>query len=59
MTTGLVTGATGLLGREVCSQLQRGGCKVIGTGFTRASGDVVKLDLANEADIAELLDDRK
>ncbi|TPX56884.1 hypothetical protein PhCBS80983_g04227 [Powellomyces hirtus] len=43
----LVTGASGLLGRAVYKRLREGGFDVIGTAFTRAVGDLQKLDLVD------------
>ena len=58
--TALVTGATGLLGRQVVKVFQRQGWDVVGTGFTRAKPpSIVKLDLGSEADIAKVLEDVK
>lgn len=53
--TALVTGATGLLGREIASAFRHSpGWTVKGTGHSRADGvDVLKLDLQNE-DLNEL-----
>ncbi|KAL7937076.1 hypothetical protein V8C35DRAFT_214868 [Trichoderma chlorosporum] len=57
--TVLVTGATGLLGREVVAAFQlRSGWTVKGSGYSRADGvDVLKLDLESGADIAKTLDE--
>jgi uncharacterized protein YbjT (DUF2867 family) len=59
--TVLVTGATGLLGRQVAEAF-RGDSqwKVVGQGFTRASPpDILKADLGQESDIVRLLDEVK
>ena len=54
--TALVTGATGLLGRQVVKSFQRAGWDVVGTGYTRAKPPTItKLDLGNEADISNFL----
>ena len=56
----LITGATGLLGRQVFKEFTRGGWEVKGTGFTRASPPtILKLDLGSEADVAKTLEDVK
>ncbi|KAL7790854.1 hypothetical protein V8C37DRAFT_383426 [Trichoderma ceciliae] len=57
--TVLVTGATGLLGREVVAAFRlRGDWTVKGTGYSRADGiDVLKVDLESGADIAKTLDE--
>lgn len=53
--TALVTGATGLLGREITAAFRQSpGWTVKGTGHSRADGvDVLKLNLENE-DVTEL-----
>lgn len=57
--TVLVTGATGLLGREVVAAFKlRDGWTVKGAGYSRADGvDILKLDLESGADIAKTLDE--
>jgi NAD(P)-dependent dehydrogenase (short-subunit alcohol dehydrogenase family) len=59
--TALVTGATGLLGREVLRTFQReSGWKAVGQGLTRAAPpDILKADLQNADEIEKLLDDVK
>ncbi|BGP16101.1 hypothetical protein JCM10213_007520 [Rhodosporidiobolus nylandii] len=44
----LVTGASGLLGRAVLAAFKQAGHDVKGTAFSRAGGDLVKLDLNDE-----------
>ncbi|RDL40945.1 putative Methionine adenosyltransferase 2 subunit beta [Venustampulla echinocandica] len=54
--TALVTGATGLLGRQVMKAFERGGWVVKGTGLTRAKPPaILKLDLESETDVAKVL----
>lgn len=57
----LVTGATGLLGREVVDAFRRDSSwKVVGQGFTRAAPpDVLKADLQDEVEAVRLLDEVK
>lgn len=57
--TVLVTGATGLLGREVVAAFHnRSGWTIKGSGYSRADGaDILKLDLESGADIAKTLDE--
>ncbi|KAI6382198.1 hypothetical protein MCOR25_000789 [Pyricularia grisea] len=57
----LVTGATGLLGREVAKAFQfKQGWVVTGTAFSRADGvSTLKADLANEAEVEKVLDQVK
>ena len=54
----LVTGATGLLGRQVVKAFERKGWDVVGTGFTRAKPPtILKLDLGSESEVAKVLKD--
>jgi S-adenosylmethionine synthetase len=56
----LVTGATGLLGREVVKAFDRAGWEVVGTGFSRASPPkVIKLDIQDEREVQRVLDEVK
>lgn len=56
--TVLVTGATGLLGREVAAAYKLQRWTVKGTGYSRADGqDVLKVDLGNESDLTKTLDE--
>ena len=56
----LITGATGLLGRQVVKAFERTGWEAIGTGFTRASPpSILKLDLGSEVEVAKVLDEIK
>lgn len=51
----IVTGATGLLGRAVLAELSR--CRdfdALGTGFRRATGDIVRLDLLDAVAVRDL-----
>lgn len=58
--TVLVTGATGLLGREVVNTFKLGGWTVKGTGYSRADGvDVLKVNLEQESSVAQMLDQIK
>ncbi|KAG5920654.1 hypothetical protein E4U42_006139 [Claviceps africana] len=61
--TALVTGATGLLGREITNAFRRSpGWTVKGTGYSRADGvDVLRLNLENEdtAELDRLLDETR
>ncbi|KAI8659585.1 hypothetical protein LRP88_06154 [Fusarium phalaenopsidis] len=58
--TVLVTGATGLLGREVSASFGLRGWNVKGTGYSRADGiSTLKVDLSNESEVASLLDETK
>lgn len=56
----LVTGASGLLGRQVFSTFQHSGVLVVGQGFTRAAPPtVLRADLEKEADIKNILTEVK
>jgi NAD(P)-dependent dehydrogenase (short-subunit alcohol dehydrogenase family) len=58
--TALVTGATGLLGRQVIKAFASHDWTVKGTGFSRADGtSILKVDLSNAAEIEKVLDDVK
>lgn len=58
--TVLVTGATGLLGREVAKEFRLKSWTVKGTGYSRADGvDILKVDLGDDAQVAKALDDTK
>ncbi|GAA5842605.1 hypothetical protein JCM9279_003635 [Rhodotorula babjevae] len=55
----LVTGASGLLGRAVHSKFKDAGHDVKGTAYSRAAGDLVKLDLQDEEAVKSFLADYK
>lgn len=58
--TALITGATGLLGRQVILAFNRAGWNAVGTGFTRADPPaILKLNLSDPAEIASVLQDVK
>jgi len=60
--TVLVTGATGLLGREVCKafRLDSSNWTVKGTAYSRADGvDIIKADLGDEGRVKSVLDEIK
>jgi S-adenosylmethionine synthetase len=58
--TALITGATGLLGRQVVKAFQRQGWEVVGTGFTRAKPpSIIKLDLGSQSEVERVLEDVK
>jgi len=58
--TVLVTGATGLLGRQLCKAFDLGGWAVTGTGFSRADGEsILKVDLQQPAELERVLDQVK
>ncbi len=56
----LVTGATGLLGRQVVKAFERAGYEVVGTGFSRASPPkVIKVDIQDADAVAKLFGEVK
>ena len=56
----LITGATGLLGRQVLSAFHEAGWDVVGTGFSRARPpSIIKLDVADRAAVSSALDEVK
>ncbi|PIG81043.1 NAD dependent epimerase/dehydratase family protein [Aspergillus arachidicola] len=56
----LVTGATGLLGRQVFNTFKHSGCFVVGQGYSRANPPtILKADLENKDDIQRILDEAK
>ncbi|KAI0472087.1 NAD(P)-binding protein [Xylariaceae sp. FL0804] len=58
--TALVTGATGLLGRQVSRAFERGKWTVKGTGYSRADGtSILKVDLQSASAIEAVLDQVK
>ena len=62
MTTGsaLITGGTGLLGRQILRAFERSNWTAKGTGLSRADGaSILKLDLSNGVEIERVLDDVK
>ena len=55
--TVLVTGATGLLGRQVVKEFERDSWNVKGTGYSRADGvSVLKVDLQQGSEVEKALD---
>ncbi|EXJ92107.1 dTDP-4-dehydrorhamnose reductase [Capronia epimyces CBS 606.96] len=59
MPSALVTGATGLLGRQVYKAFTDAGWQTTGTGFSRASGPIRKLDIQDEEAVRQLVDEVK
>lgn len=58
--TVLVTGATGLLGRQVVRAFERKDWTVKGTGYSRADGvSILKVDFSIEAEIEKVLETTK
>ncbi|KAI9651136.1 hypothetical protein NHQ30_001173 [Ciborinia camelliae] len=58
--TVLITGATGLLGRQVLKVFDRENWNVVGTGFSRAKPPtILKVDLGSESEVSKALDESK
>jgi len=58
--TALITGASGLLGRQVLKAFQREGWNAVGTGLTRATPpSILKVDLCSKTEIETTLDEVK
>jgi NAD(P)-dependent dehydrogenase (short-subunit alcohol dehydrogenase family) len=56
----LVTGASGLLGRQVFNTFQHSGVLVVGQGYSRAAPPtILRADLEKSEDIKSLLDEVK
>lgn len=56
----LVTGASGLLGRQVFNTFQRSGVLVVGQGLSRATPPtILKANLENEEEVKYILDEVK
>ena len=53
-----VTGATGLLGRQVVKAFDKAGWKTVGTGFSRANPPaILRVDLGDEAAVEKAVDE--
>ena len=58
--TALITGASGLLGRQVVRAFERQEWNVVGTGLSRANPpSILKVDLLDSAQVDKALDDVK
>ncbi|GFR13950.1 methionine adenosyltransferase 2 subunit beta, partial [Trichonephila clavata] len=55
----LVTGASGLLGRAVSAEFNQNSWKVLGIALTRATDDLVKLDLTDTEAVRNVITDYK
>eukprot|EP01095_Lingulamoeba_sp_RSL-Kostka_P012404 TRINITY_DN492_c1_g1_i1.p1 TRINITY_DN492_c1_g1~~TRINITY_DN492_c1_g1_i1.p1 ORF type:complete len:343 (+),score=102.43 TRINITY_DN492_c1_g1_i1:61-1029(+) len=54
----LITGASGLLGRELMESFKD--CELVGTGLNRVDGEnIIKMDLSNEDEIKSILEEKK
>ena len=58
--TALITGATGLLGRQVVHAFRSAGWKAVGTGLTRASPPAtLKVNLTDPVELSTVLQEVK
>ena len=55
----LVTGATGLLGRQVLKAFESAGWNAVGCGMTRAKAPILSVDLADQTAVFQVLDDQR
>lgn len=56
----VVTGATGLLGRQVLKAFDDAGWEATGAGFSRANPPKIrKVDIQNNDEVVQLLDELK
>ncbi|ETI24726.1 dTDP-4-dehydrorhamnose reductase [Cladophialophora carrionii CBS 160.54] len=59
MPSALITGASGFLGRQVLKTLSDSGWEATGTGFSRASGPIRKVDIQDAEAVTQLFDQVK
>lgn len=59
MPSALITGATGLLGRQVFKAFTDAGWQTTGVGFSRASETIRKLDITDADAVTALFDEVK
>ena len=53
----LITGATGLLGRQLIKAFDQAGWNVVGTGFSRSNPpSILKVDLTDQIAVNDVLD---
>ncbi|KAI8086339.1 uncharacterized protein BX664DRAFT_335555 [Halteromyces radiatus] len=55
----LITGASGLLGRAVVRNFKAAGHSVVGTAYSRANDELIKLDLTDSEQVEKLLNNIK
>lgn len=55
----LITGASGLLGRALFSEFSKKSWEVCGLAFSRAKGNLVKVDLNNTEEVKRIIEDFK
>lgn len=59
MPSALITGATGLLGRQVFKAFSDAGWQTTGVGFSRASSPIRKVDITHADAVSALFDEIK
>merc|ERR1711939_289569 len=59
MPSALITGATGLLGRQVFKAFSDAGWQTTGVGFSRASDTIRKVDITHADAVSALFDEIK
>ena len=52
----MVTGASGLLGRQICAVMAENGWEVTGLAYSRASGSLVKVDIRDNETLSQVFD---
>jgi S-adenosylmethionine synthetase len=57
--TAIITGATGLLGRQVLKSFESAGYNAVGTGFSRATDHIRMVDIQNTDEVNKLFDEVK
>ena len=58
--TALITGATGLLGREVTKSFKQAGWLTVGQGFSRAAPPtILRANLEDASDVKKIIDEAK
>lgn len=58
--TALITGASGLLGREVVKAFEREEWQVVGTGLSRAKPpSILRVDLTDQQQVEKALDEAR
>jgi S-adenosylmethionine synthetase len=57
--TAIITGATGLLGRQVLKVFESAGYNAVGTGFIRATDNIRKVDIQSTDEVEKLFSEAK
>jgi S-adenosylmethionine synthetase len=55
----IITGATGLLGRQVLKFFESAGYNAVGTGFSRATDKIRKVDIQSTDEVEKLFSEVK